>query len=405
MRSNASYATNVPGFALRYGRWVWERSIELLRDYVAIPSVNPMGRDDVPAAIAGERRYAEHLAAQLRRLGLDAAVIGAGERASVVAEARPVGIRSAPLLVASHLDTVPVDGMEIEPFDPRVAEGRLYGRGACDTKGGMAALVAALERVLARGTLRQPLVLVGEADEEFGSAGVHDVLAHLGAARPAWAIATEPTGLRVVTHHKGIAELRLEAHGLAGHSSAPEAGRNAIYAIARAALALAGLAERLAARCDPTLGTATLSVGRVGGGHAFNVVPDRAWLVADRRLLPGEDEIRVRREVEAALQDAGVAGDVVLTHLQARKPALATDPAAPCVRTCRNALAAAGRDAPPAAVGFATDAGVFAARGVPAVVLGPGSIEQAHTAREWVALDEVAAMEELFVRLLETPGA
>jgi succinyl-diaminopimelate desuccinylase len=381
------------------------RSVERLREYVAIPSVNPMGRDDVPAAIAGERRYAEHLAAQLRRLGLDAAVVGAGERASVVAEARPAGDRSAPLLVASHLDTVPVDGMEIDPFDPRIQGGRLYGRGACDTKGGMAALVAALEGVLARGTLRRPVVVVGEADEEFGSAGVVDVLAHLGATRPAWAIATEPTGLRVVTHHKGIAELRLAARGVAGHSSAPEAGRNAIYAVARAALALEALGARLAARSHPALGPATLSVGLVGGGHAFNIVPDRAWLVADRRLLPGEDDTTVRREVEAALAAAGAAPDVSLEHVHAKKPALATDAAAPAVRACRAALAAAGRDAPPEAVAFATDAGVFAARGIPAVVMGPGSIEQAHTAREWVPLDEVAAMEDFFVRLLETPDA
>jgi acetylornithine deacetylase len=381
------------------------RSVERLREYVAIPSVNPMERDDVPAAIAGERRYAEHLAAQLRRLGLDAAVIGAGERASVVAEAHPAGRRGAPLLVASHLDTVPVDGMTIDPFDPRIADGRLYGRGACDTKGGMAALVAALETVLARGTLRRGLVVVGEADEEFGSAGVHDVLDHLGATRPAWALATEPTGLRVVTHHKGIAELRLEARGAACHSSDPGRGRNAIYAIARAALALEALAGRLATRPDPALGPATLSVGRVGGGHAFNIVPDRAWLVADRRLLPGEDDTVLRNEIEAALQAAGVAGDVSLSQLHAKKPALATDPASPAVRACRAALAAAGRDAPPESVAFATDAGVFAARGIPAVVMGPGSIEQAHTAGEWVPIDEVAAMEDFFVRLLETPDA
>lgn len=386
-----------------YGRRVRGRSVERLRGYVAIPSVNPMGRDDVPAAIAGERRYAEELAAQLRRLGLDAALIGAGDRASVVAEARPAGDRSAPLLVASHLDTVPVDGMEIDPFDPRIEGDRLYGRGACDTKAGMAALVAALETVLARGTLRRSLVLVGEADEEFGSAGVRDVLEHLGATRPAWAIATEPTGLRVVTHHKGVAELRLAARGVAGHSSAPDAGRNAIYAIARAALALEALAGRLAARPHPTLGAATLSVGEVGGGQAFNVVPDRAWLVADRRLLPGEDDTTVRREVEAALAAAGGLEEVVLAHVHARKPALATDASAPAARACRAALAATGRDAPPEVAAFATDAGVLAAAGIPAVVLGPGSIAQAHTAREWVPLAEVAAMEEVFVRLLQTP--
>lgn len=382
--------------------FVLARSVALLRDYVAIPSVNPMERADVPAEIAGERRYAEHLAAQLRGLGLDAEVIGAGERASVVAEARPLGARAAPLIVASHLDTVPVDGMEIDPFDPRVHEGRLYGRGACDTKGGMAALVAALERVLARGTLRRPLLVVGEADEEFGSAGVRDVVAHLGARRASWALVTEPTGLRVVTHHKGIAELRLEARGVAAHSSTPEAGRNAVYAIARAALALEALAARLAERRDPELGPATLSVGRVGGGHAFNIVPDRAWLVADRRLLPGEDDTLVRREIEAALAEAGVAEHVTLAHLEARKPALATAAAAPCVRACRSVLAALGRDAEPEAVGFATDAGVLAGHGIPSLVFGPGSIDQAHTAREWIALEQLEAAEAFFVRLLES---
>lgn len=379
------------------------RSVALLRDYIAIPSVNPMERDDIPDAIAGERRYAEHVAAQLRRLGLDAAVIGSGARASVVAEARPAGNRSAPLLVASHLDTVPVDGMEIDPFDPRLDGGRLYGRGACDTKGGMAALVAALETVLARGTLRRPVVVVGEADEEFGSSGIADVLAHLGASRPDWVLATEPTSLRVVTHHKGIAEARLVARGVACHSSDPSGGRNAIYAIARAALALEALAARLAERRDPELGPATLSVGLVGGGHGFNVVPDHAWLVTDRRLLPGEDDTTLRRELDAALAEAGVAEFVQVEHVQARKPALATAATSAAVRCCRAALAGLGRDAPPASVAFATDAGLFAVRGVPAVVMGPGSIEQAHTAREFVDVEEVEAMAEVFVRLLETP--
>jgi acetylornithine deacetylase len=379
------------------------RSVALLRDYIAIPSVNPMERDDIPDAIAGERRYAEHVAAQLERLGLDAAVIGNGSRASVVAEARPAGDRRAPLLVASHLDTVPVDGMEIDPFDPRLDGGRLYGRGACDTKGGLAALLAALETVLARGTLRRPLVIVGEADEEFGSSGIADVLAHLGALRPDWVLATEPTSLRVVTHHKGIAEARIVARGVACHSSDPAAGRNAIYAIARAALGLEALGQRLAARPDPELGPATLSVGLVGGGHGFNVVPDHAWLVSDRRLLPGEDDTTVRQELEAALAEAGVADLVTVEHVQAKKPALATAAGSDAVRRCRAALAGLGRDAPPASVAFATDAGLFGVRGIPAVVLGPGSIEQAHTAREYVDIEEVEAMAEFFVRLLETP--
>ena len=146
-----------------------------LQDYVAIPSVNPMGRDDLPADMTGERRYAEHLREQLRALGLDAELAGEGERQSVIAEAHSPGA-SETLLVASHLDTVPVDGMEIPPFEPRVEGDRLFGRGSCDTKAGMASLVAALERVLSRGRLRRNVIVVGEADEEFGSLGVADVL-------------------------------------------------------------------------------------------------------------------------------------------------------------------------------------------------------------------------------------
>jgi acetylornithine deacetylase len=153
--------------------------IRFLRDYVAIPSVNPMRRDDVPADVAHERRYATHLREQLRGLGLDAELVGSGERLSVVAEASVRGARDT-VLVASHLDTVPVDGMEIDPFDPRIEGGRLYGRGSCDTKGGMAAAVAALASVLERGTLRRNVIVAGEADEECASVGVLVLLSRIG---------------------------------------------------------------------------------------------------------------------------------------------------------------------------------------------------------------------------------
>ena len=379
------------------------RAIGLLRDYVAIPSVNPMGRDDVPSDVVGERRLAEHVREQLRRLGLDAELVGAGERRGVLAEARPSHVAGAALLVASHLDTVPVDGMEIDPFVPRLAEGRLYGRGACDTKSGLAALVAALERVLARGRLRRPLVVLGEADEEYGSVGVGDALAALGPRRPGWVLATEPTGLRLATAHKGIGFARIEARGLACHASEPARGRNALYDIARAAVALETLSAELGRRVDPRLGAATLSVGMLAGGHAPNVVPDRAWLVADRRLLPGESAESVRAEIEAALARHGVREVEVACH--EAKPPLDTEESHPGVRACRATLAALELPDAPTTVAFGTDAGAFAARGLPGVVMGPGSIEQAHTAREWVETRQVERMEEFFVRLLETPPA
>ncbi|MCZ6783701.1 MAG: M20/M25/M40 family metallo-hydrolase [Proteobacteria bacterium] len=374
-----------------------------LRDYVAIPSVNPMGRDDLPAGIAGERRYAEHLREQLRRLGLDAELVGEGERASVVAEARAQGAGDT-VLVASHLDTVPVDGMEIDPFDPEIRDGRLYGRGSCDTKGGMAALLAALEVTLERGTLRRNVIVVGKSDEELGSRGVRDVLAHLGGRRPDWVLATEPTELRLVTRHKGIALARLVATGRACHSSNPDAGRNAIVALARATLVLDALNEELRAREDPRLGPGTLSVGLVGGGQAPNIVPDAAWLVSDRRLLPGESGESVRAEIEAALSRAGIE-DVAVESCRVEKGALATPDDHPCVRACLALLAEQGLPSEPATASFGTDAGVFAESDLPGVVWGPGSIEQAHTSREFVAVDQLEAASAWLVRLLESDPA
>jgi len=375
-------------------------AIRHLREYIAIPSVNPMRRTDQDPAIVGERRYAEHLREQLRRLGLDVELVGDPERPSVIAYAS-VPDAGETLLVASHLDTVPVDGMEIPPFDPRVADGRVFGRGACDTKGGMAALVAALERVLAQGTLRRNVIVVGEADEELGGTGVNDVIAHLASHPPDWVIATEPTELRVVTRHKGIVHARLRAGGVACHSSDPSQGRSAVLALCRAVLALDELASEIGRRPDPKLGPATLSVGQIGGGTATNIVPDDAWLLLDRRCLPGEDETLVRAELEGLLAKHAL-DDVRVEWCSLEKAALATPEEDPSVRTVQAALRFSALDPTPDSVAFGTDAGVFSAHGIPGVVFGPGSIAQAHTAAEWVAIDQVEAASSIFERILSS---
>jgi acetylornithine deacetylase len=230
---------------------------------------------------------------------------------------------------------------------------------------------------------------------------VRDVLAALGSRRVDWVLATEPTELRVVHRHKGVVHVRLEAQGRACHASEPEGGRNAIVALARATVALDALAERLADRADAGLGPPTLSVGRFEGGHAPNVVPDHAQLVADRRLLPEESVEDVAREIEEALAAAGVSDAVRLASCRLEKPALGTPADHPAVQACLASLRAVERPAEIAGVAFGTDAGVFALdAGMPGVVMGPGSIRQAHTAREWVALDQVDAMTAFFVDLL-----
>jgi acetylornithine deacetylase/succinyl-diaminopimelate desuccinylase-like protein len=373
--------------------------ISYLRDYVALPSVNPMGRSDISPQITGEARYAGHLREQLRGLGLDAELAGPADRPSVIAEVRAPGARET-VMIASHLDTVPVDSMEIDPFDPRIEGGRLYGRGSCDTKAGMAALVAALERILPTRKLTRSAIVLGESDEEFGSIGARAIAQQLAGRPPQWVLATEPTSMRVVTHHKGIAIAELVARGRACHSSDPSAGKNAIVALSRAVLELEKLGAELAARPHPLLGHATLSVGQIGGGAAPNIVPELCWLRMDRRLLPGETPEQVRAQLEQTLARAGVKDDVSIARLSFEKDSLDTPHDHACVRACQDALASLGRSTEPDIAAFATDAGVLAAQGMPSVVLGPGSIAQAHTAREHVEIAEVEAMTEFFVALL-----
>lgn len=377
--------------------------IRTLRDLIAIPSVNPMGRDDLPAEIVGEQAVAEHVAGLLGQLGMDAALLGRGGRTSVVAEAH-VSASAETLLVASHLDTVPVDGMVIDPFDPVVEGDRVLGRGSCDTKAGMAALLEALGRVLERGSLKRNLLVVGESDEELGSRGVSDVLAHLGDRRPDWVLATEPTDLRLVNAHKGVVHAEVCARGRACHSSDPALGRNAIVLLARAILAIEEGAVIFAERPHPQLGPATLSIGIVKGGQAPNIVPDEARIWVDRRTLPDETPELVRQQIEASLIEAGVEAEVRVDRCSEEKPPLETTPDQSAARATAAALESVGLSGACGPVSFGTDAGVFARAGIPGVVLGPGSIAVAHTSREFVPIGEVETMARIFERLLESEG-
>lgn len=373
-------------------------ALSLLRDYIAIPSVNPMGREDLPAEITGEARYAERVASDLRRLGLDPILLGEADRRSVYAEATTPGARDT-VVIASHLDTVPVDTMTIPAFDPRVADGKVYGRGATDTKGGLASAIAALERVLSRGKLKRNVIIAGQADEEMSSVGAFDLIASLAPQvrerqGTVWAIATEPTELRLITHHKGVARVVVSAQGVAAHSSDPTQGDNAILRLCRGLIALDQHAATLGDRQDALLGSPTLSVGTVRGGQAPNIVPDRAQAHVDRRMLPGETEASVRAEFEAALAQFDLSVDCRL-----EKPPLGVQAASPAALACAQALVALGLDASPAAVAFGTDAGLFDQAGVPCVVMGPGSILQAHTKDEHLEVSQLEATTRFFEAL------
>ena len=387
-------------------------SAAILADLVRRPSVNPMGRP-----LAGpdylEGQVTDYLLRRLEAVGIEAVrqPVAPG-RDNVVARLSASQPQAPVLLWDVHQDTVPVDGMTIEPFAPVVQNGRLSGRGACDVKGGMASMVAALERLIG-GERRATVIFVGSVNEEFGFSGATAFTRLLGdasawqpgdraagqliapdlAARgPVMAVVAEPTGLDLVTQHKGAVRWRAISGGRACHSSQPERGINAIYPAGRMALAIEKLAAELLTRFpDHPCGPPTLSVGTIHGGLGVNLVPDRVVLELDRRLVPGEDPQAARQEVIDAIA-AACPGEAI-THeppfLESSGLAGDTPAAKAAAERLVQAATAVGVTARSLAARYGTNACVYAAAGLPCVVFGPGSIAQAHTADEWIDLAEV----------------
>lgn len=355
-----------------------------------------------------ERDTAEHLATVLEH-----ALAGRGElhlqeveggRLNVVAHLR--GDRPGPrLLLNAHLDTVPGYGMP-RAYDPAIRDGRLYGRGAVDMKGALAAMVHTIELFAAADvSFSGELILAAVAGEENGSPGMlaftrSDITADL-------AVVGEPTGLRVATAHKGVMWIEARFTGRATHGSAPEAGINAIYHAARFVTAVeTELVPRLAGRTHPLLGAATASVGVVRGGDRPPMVPATCSVQLDRRWLPGEDHLGVVQEIAelvASLRVEDPSIDAVVEEMAGTggfsHAPLDCDLQTPGVKDlCAIVADRVGCPPDPIGVTFWTDGALLAeATGTPAVVCGPGGIEQAHSLDEWVSLEQLEAAAEVYV--------
>jgi acetylornithine deacetylase len=392
-----------------------------LADLVRRPSVNPMGRD-VSGPEYLEGRVTDYLVQRFTAADLPwARQAVAPGRDNVVARLEAT-VPDAPLILwDAHQDTVPAEGMTIEPFAPLIRDGRLYGRGSCDVKGGMAAMLEALDRLRSCGRPRRATVIFSATvNEEFGFSGAK-VLTRLWDAapagptdapartlvtgRPVVAIVAEPTGLDLVTQHKGAVCWRVRVRGRACHSAFPEQGVNAIYPAGRVILALESLATELLARhADHPCGPPTLNLGTVRGGAGVNLVPDLAVLEVERRVMPGESPVAARAEVIARVAAACGAADVehdppFLESIGL--PDAAADPAAaPWIDALAAVARSGGAAARRTAARYGTNASVFAEAGVPSVVFGPGCIDQAHTADEWIELAQVDAVAAALVALV-----
>ena len=355
----------------------------LLRELVARPSINPTFLEDRPD-LTGEERVAGFLEDLASAEGIEVSRQSVlPGRKNLIARLKPVGKIRSRVMLTPHLDVVPAPEKD---FRPKIKDGKMYGRGTCDTKGSVAAFFSAFLELAGKGNRPREteILFVGLVDEEFGQAGSR-TLAQKG-PKGDLAIAGEPTGLQVVTAHKGNLWLQLKTKGKSAHGSTPHHGKNAISAITPILDFLFNdYPKFLESKTHPLLGSPTVSVGKIEGGSQPNVVPDECIIDLDRRTIPGETEASVRKELTQAFKMRGISPPEFSKSRSVPCLPLDTDPDLPF---CQSFLRAANRRKPKG-VPYFTDASPIATGGTPSLVFGPGNIAQAHSTDEWVEMEQV----------------
>jgi acetylornithine deacetylase len=359
--------------------------------------------------------FVDHVADYLRGHGVEVTRVHneAGDKANLFATIGPPG--DGGIALSGHSDVVPVAGQDwsSDPFRALEKDGRIYGRGACDMKGFIAAALALVPEMIAAEP-RTPLHLVFSYDEELGCIGVGTLIDQIAKSlpKPALAIIGEPTGMQLVNANKGIYAFETELTGLEAHSSATHIGVSAIFHGAELVGFIGALADEMATRGpfahDFNPPYTSFNVGVIEGGTAVNIIPKSCRLSYEFRPVPGADPEAIKARIAAFVEgdllprmrkrfpDAAV----VTTQGAAAPPLVPTDPS-PAEALVRK-LTGANRGG---TVAFATEAGHFQATGISAVIIGPGSIDQAHKPDEYVALDQLAQCEDFLRKVIAHAAA
>jgi len=368
-------------------------ALALLRRLVQVDSRNP----SLVAGAPGEGAVAHSLAHVLEAWGFAVSLVEAAPgRPNVVARIGPTGGRV--LLFNGHLDVVGVEGMLHAPFGEVERDGRLYGRGSCDMKGGVAAMCAAAARVAE--SLTGEVIVAAVVDEEFESLGTRSLVA--AGLRADAAIVTEPTRLAINPAHRGFVWVEFDVRGRAAHGSRYDVGIDAIQHAGVVLGALATLQQAsLDARTHPLLGHASWHASTIHGGEGWSTYPDRCRLRIERRTMPGESTEQVMAEfLDARDRAQAIEPDlqVEVTHVLTQRPSdVAAD--APIVRALEGAMRAEGESILHEGMSAWTDAAILNDGGIPAICYGPGDITLAHAAEEFVPLQEVERATRVLSRL------
>ena len=378
-----------------------EHDIALAQKLVAIPSVNPRLGDD--PAIIGEHRLADFLSDYLNNLGfaVDRHEMTPG-RPNLVASYGPQMPRKT-FLFEAHLDTQGIHNMTVPPFAGILSnEGRLYGRGACDMKGPMASALSALEpdRLARLAEAGVRVLFIGAIGEETGNIGATQ-LAGLGIGADE-AIVLEPTDLNIVHAHKGVAWFEVECFGVAVHGSNPGLGINAIEGAAAWIAEMKSALDALPLE-HPSLGKPTLNIGRIRGGSSINIVPERCVLEVDRRMVPGEKAEEIldhARAIAERLVKHGLLRAASIESIESGAP-FETGVDSSLSRRLTEACRDEKTEPRVEGASWYSDAGPLSKTCGQIAVFGPGSIRQAHTADEYISVQELQTGTRILRRLLD----
>jgi acetylornithine deacetylase len=357
---------------------------ELLAELVAFPTQQPGGE----GGAGDERKLCEHLAPKLRALGADDVIVEAAPRTDGSPGAYVFARWGTPRrLINAHVDTVPANaGWTRSPWQPTIADGKLYGLGACDTKAAIAATLVALEDRSAR-----DLGVLFSGDEEAGSAVMHAFLASPHAKGIREAIVCEPTARTAGIAHRGVLAGAATLEGAGGHSSKADFMPKPIAKLARLAVGLDDFGVRRLHGGPAGMQGLCMNVAALHGGVAFNVVPQRARLEWSTRPYPGFDRAAYERDVAELARTIDPA--IVMTTTVDHAPFQCAHPEA-LAALVRPFVTSIGK------LDFWTEAALFMEHGIDAIVIGPGDIAQAHAADEFVSLDDLDWAVELFRHML-----
>lgn len=370
----------------------------LLSDLVAINSVNPMGRPGREFTGDGVLDYVQSYLADFGVIAQRQPAGGPWYNLVAVVE----GPASSPAIAFdAHSDTVPADDWADRAFTPRIDGGRLYGRGSCDTKAAMTAMLTALRAAYTTSRLACTVVLLISADEENGRSGVRAFLE--SRPRVDAAIVGEPTACRPVIACKGAVRWQMTVRGISAHTSTPRLGVNAIARMSELIAAMGRYeAQVLAGQTHELVDPPTLTPSVIAGGTAVNVVPDSCTVTVDLRTMPTEDPRAAHRR---AVEWLGAQVPFAIEHAPAMLWNGASTPADhPLTRQVLACRRAAGLpEATAEGANYGCHASDFGSVGIPAVIIGPGNIKVAHTVDEYVDLDDVARAAAVYEQIMTTP--